>query len=902
MSKRLFIIDGTAVVYRSYFAFIRNPLINSKGENTSAAYGFASTVLRIIKEEAPDYLIVAFDSREPTFRHKMYTEYKATREKMPDDLVQQLGRIEDVVEALNLNTSAIPGYEADDIMGTLASRAYESGLTVYLVTGDKDLMQLVNDRVFWLNLRKSGQDTEILDPEGVKNKFGVPPEQIIEVLALMGDSSDNVPGVSGVGPKTALKLIGEFGTLENVLDNIGDIKQKGLREKLERDREQAILSKELVTIDTSMPLDIQMEDLVLKEPDTEKAVKLFQELESSSLINLLPGSGKVAPREEFRREYFTVTTEKDLSALMENLKVFPFVFDLETTGLDTLTAEIVGLSFSFEEGRAFYVPVTAPELKTELSAEKIFSVLKPVFEDEKIKKAGQNIKFDMSVLLTHGIEVKGADFDTMIAAYLIEPVKRQYGLDSLSLDYLQHSKIPTSAVIGTGKNQINMSQVPLEKISEYACEDADYTFRLWKKFEPVLEEKGFNDLFSEVEMPLVRVLMDMEREGVSLDVEFLERMAKKLQSQMKTLEQEIYQSAGEEFNIGSPQQLGKVLFENLEIHKEFGIKRLRKTTLGYSTDISILEQFTGHPLIDRILEYRQTAKLFSTYVDALPKLIHPDTGRVHTSFNQTIAATGRLSSSNPNLQNIPIRRAQGREIRKAFIPRDSSSVILSADYSQIELRIMAHLSGDAAMQNAFIAGQDIHAATASKIFNVDTGEVTQEMRYRAKAINFGILYGMSAYRLAREEKISVEKAQDFVAAYFETFPGVNSYRINQLALARELGFVVTMMGRRRYLPDLDADNQRVRQTAENIAINTPIQGTAAELIKIAMIKLAERLKSEKLKAKLVLQIHDELVLELPCAELEQVTQIVKECMEKTVELTVPLVIEINSGENWFDAH
>ncbi|MFC1728866.1 DNA polymerase I [candidate division KSB1 bacterium] len=899
MPERFFIVDGTALVYRSFFAFIRNPLINSRGENTSAAFGFASSVLRLIRDERPEYLAVTFDSKEPTFRHEMYGEYKATREKMPDDLVGQLSRIDELVDTLNIASIALPGYEADDIMGTLARRGYDSGLDVYLVTGDKDLMQLVNDRVYWMNLRKSTEQPELLNPGGVKDKFGVPPGQVIDVLALMGDTSDNVPGVAGVGPKTAVRLIEEYGNMENVLQNISQIKQKGLREKLEHDRESAFLSKKLVTIDCDVPLDFSLEGYKFREPDARKARTLFQELEFTSLVDQLPRTEYI---QEEQRIYSVVLTERELEELAGNLRGNRFAFDLETTGLDLLTADIVGFSFSFSEKTGYYIPVTAPDTEIQLSYEQIVSVLKPLLEDAGIQKCAQNAKFDMSILQAHGVQVKGIVFDTMIAAYLLEPDKRQYGIDRLSSDYLNTSKIPTSDLIGSGSSQISMSEVPLDKIAEYACEDADHAYRLWQLFEPMLADRGLDRLNSEIEIPLIGVLMGMELTGVSLDTAFLEKMSEKLHAHMELLKGEIYQLAGEEFNISSPQQLGRILFEKMEIQKDSGVKRVRKTKLGYSTDISVLEQFQSSEIVSRILEYRQYTKLLSTYVDALPRMIHPKTGRVHSSFNQTIAATGRLSSTKPNLQNIPIRTALGREIRRAFVPMDDSWSILSADYSQIELRIMAHLSGDEAMRDAFNEGRDIHTMTAAKIFGVNEAEVEPEMRYRAKSINFGIMYGMSPYRLAREIGISNEKAQNFIFAYFQTFPGIDNYIADQLAKARELGYVSTMMGRRRYLPELHSDNQRIRQSAENVAINTPLQGTAAELIKVAMINLSDKLKSARMEARLVLQIHDELVLEVPGGELERCTLLVRESMENTLELTVPLVVDIHTGKNWFEAH
>ena len=912
MSKSFYILDGTALVYRSYFAFIRNPLISSKGENTSAVFGFAASILKLINDEKPDYFVITFDCKEPTFRHKMYSEYKATREKMPDELAASLPRIDQVVDALNIESIKMPGYEADDIMGTLAKKAYEDGYMVYLVTGDKDLMQLVNDRISWYNLRKSGQDNEILDAEGVRAKFGVMPDRIVDALSLMGDSSDNIPGVPGIGQKTAIKLLNSYDTLEKVYENLEDIKQNSLREKLRENRELADLSKKLVTIDRDIPLELDIESFEIREPDTEKAGSLFKELEFTSLLKQLPKT-RVETRDR-ERNYHTVMTGEELKNLVSGLSANPFVFDLETTSLDTITAEIVGFSFSWSEPDAYYLPVIAPDEKITLTLQEMLDVLKPIFENSSAQICAHNAKYDMKVLAKYGIKVNGLKFDTMIAAHLIDPDNRQYGLDSLSLEHLNIPKIPTMDLIGSGKDEINMTEVPLAQIAEYACEDADCTFQLWKKFEPVLKEQKLTKLFSEIEIPLIPVLIDMELTGISLDGKILKSLSVKMHSMMEILTNEIYELAGEEFNIASPQQLGKILFEKLEIQKELGIKRVKKTKTGYSTNVAVLEQYKGHPLVERILEYRQHAKLLSTYIDALPELVHEKTGRIHTSFNQTVAATGRLSSANPNLQNIPIRTAMGREIRKAFVPRNDSPKggtgwkLISADYSQIELRLMADMSGDANMREAFINNEDIHTKTAAQIFGLDVNEVEPEMRYRAKAINFGILYGMSAYRLARDQGISNEEAQNFINAYFDYFPGVNLYITNQIAGATERGYVETMFGRRRYLPKLRSDNKREQQNAMNIAINTPLQGTAAELIKIAMIRLSDALQKGGFEAKLLLQIHDELVLEAPDHEVEKVKQVVKSCMENTLDsfagmkLSVPLVVEVQSGDNWFEAH
>ncbi len=902
MAQSFYIIDGTALAYRSFFAFIRNPLISAKGENTSAAFGFASSLMRLIKEKQPDYLVVTFDSKEPTFRHEMYDAYKATREKMPDHLIDSLPRIDQVIKALKIASCSAPGYEADDIMGTFAQKGYEAGLNVYLVTGDKDLMQLVNDKISWFNLKKTGQENEILNPDGVKNKFGVLPGQVIDVLGLMGDTSDNVPGVPGVGPKTAVKLIEEFSSMESVYENIDSIPKAGLKEKLRKHKDLAILSKELVTIDRNIPVGFDLESFALREPDVGKAVPLFRELEFTSLVEQLAPAVKAPPK---ARNYISVTTSAEFDNLVENLSKNNFVFDLETTGLDAVTAEVVGFSFSWAETEVYYLPVAAPEIDLPFTREEVIWKLTPIFEDESVKKCGHNAKYDIMVLVKYGIQVNGLSFDTMIAGFLLGPDKRdirQYSLDAMSQEFLDVTKIPTSELIGKGKDQISMLEVPLEQIADYACEDAHCTFQLWKHLELAMQEKGLVKLFDEIEIPLIPVLVAMELEGITIDVPFLSELSASMHEMMEQLTKEIYDDAGEEFNIGSPRQLGKILFEKLEIQKELGIKRVKKTKIGYSTNVSVLEQYQGHSLVRRILDYRQHAKLLSTYIDALPKLINEKTGRIHTSFNQTVAATGRLSSMSPNLQNIPIRTAMGREIRKAFIPKDTSWQMLSADYSQIELRLMAHLSGDENMQQAFVNGEDIHTRTASLVFGVSDTEIEPEIRYRAKAINFGILYGMSSYRLARELSISFDEAKEFITSYFSYFPEVYSFIQNTIARAFTDGYVATMFGRKRYLPELHSNNKRIRQNAQNIAINTPLQGTAAEIIKRAMISVNESLKKKKLQARMLLQIHDELVFEAPQEELPELEELVRTCMEKTVNLSVPLDVDIHTGANWYEAH
>lgn len=903
--KRLFIIDGSAIAYRGFFAFIRNPLRTKSGENTSAVYGFTNSLLKILRDENPEYMAVAFDRPEPTFRHEIYGEYKATREQMPDELIPQIGAIKEMIEAFNIPLLELPGYEADDIMATLAQKAEKEGLEVYLVTGDKDMMQLVSDKIKVYNPKKAGSEIEILGPEEVKEKYGVKPSQIIDFLALMGDASDNVPGVKGIGEKKAVGLLQQFDTLERILDDTGKISSKADREKIEAGRDSALLSKKLVTLDTEVPIEFQISKLEVREWDEAKIRKLFRDLEFNSLLqSLTPSRKSVAAIDD--AAYHCVATKQDLEKLCDLLRDASggFAVDLETTSSDPMMAEIVGYSFSLREKEAFYVPVRCPNMQElEFNADEVHSLLKPVLENESLKKCGQNAKYDMLVLRNAGIRLKGLEFDTMIAAYLINPGWRQYSLDSLADEYFSYTKIPTTDLIGKGKEQRIMNEVPLELITRYACEDADFTLRLRNTLSEKISGLGLTELCSEIEMPLVYVLEEMEFTGISLDVSYLNKMSAELDKDILDLEKEIYEAAGESFNINSPQQLGKILFEKLEIHKMAGKSRVRKTKTGYSTDVAVLEQLAHtHTIIHKILEYRQLTKLKNTYVDALPQLVNPKTHRVHTSYNQTIAATGRLSSSNPNLQNIPIRSQRGREIRKAFLPRKEGWLILAADYSQIELRLAAHFSNDKTLIEAFNNGEDVHRRTASLIFHVDPDDVSQEMRYRAKAINFGIIYGMGRDRLAREVQISREEAREFIDAYFINYPGVNSYIVNQISRARQSGFVTTLFGRRRYLPDLHSENQQKRNAAENVAINTPIQGTAADIIKIAMIKVHDEILKKKLSCRMILQIHDELVFELPAEELEVVNPLVSDIMEHAVELHVPVKVDIGVGNNWYEAH
>jgi DNA polymerase-1 len=909
--RRAFLIDATALAYRSFFAFIRNPLINSKGINTSGVFGFVNTLLKILRDEKPDYIACIFDTAKPTFRHKTYPQYKATREKMPEELAQQLPVIRQVVEAFRMPLLELEGYEADDVMGTLARRAEKEGIEVYLVTGDKDLMQLVSGRVKMYMMGRGRDEAEILDPGGVEQKMGVPPERITDLLGLMGDSSDNIPGVPGIGPKTALKLLKDHTSLEGVLSNRDKLERKKLADTLKEFAEQARLSRDLATIRTQVPIEASLEALRVREMDRDRVIHLFKELEFSRFLREIP-EFMDTPADELVRKYKTVQTLEELKDLAGILRKAPyFSVDLETTSLDPMMASLVGLSFSWKEGEAAYVPVRFPKgteegdllsLSEADRLDRVLAALKPLLENSGIAKCGQNIKYDMLVLKRHGVLMQGVDFDSMVAAYLINPTARQFGIDALALEYLNIKKIPTSDLIGSGKNQMSMASVPLKRVAEYACEDADVAYRLRICLEPRIKEYRMEELFSGVEMPLVRVMMEMEESGVALDTGIMAAMSSEIDTQLSQLQEEIYEVAGERFNINSPQQLGTVLFEKLKVHEILGTGRPRKTKTGYSTDVRVLESLSGHPLPEKVLDYRQLMKLKSTYVDALPRLILPETGRVHASFNQTVTATGRISTSNPNLQNIPIRTELGREIRRAFVPGQKGWELVSADYSQIELRIMAHLSEDRTLISSFKKGEDVHQRTAVEIFGLTPGQVTAEHRRQAKTINFGIMYGMGAYGLAQRLGIPVAEAQDFINAYFARYPQVNAYIARTIGQAYKQGYVTTLLNRRRYLPELKSENRNVREFGERTAVNTPIQGTAADLIKVAMVHIADALRKPDWKSRMILQIHDELVFESPGAEVEALTKMIRAKMERAIELRVPVRVDIGVGKSWFEAH
>ncbi len=908
MSKKLFLIDGSAMYYRSYFAFSRNPLINSKGENTSATFGFLNSLLKIIDQEHPEYMAIVFDTKEPTFRHNIYKEYKATREKMPDEMAAQFPRLVETLKAANFVLLEKEGYEADDIIGTLATRFAGEGIDVYIVSGDKDMAQLVNGHVFLYNLKKQ-DEPEILDRQKVVEKYGVEPEQIVDWLALMGDKSDNIPGVPKVGEKTAASLLKQFGSIENLYKNLDKITKETLRKNLEAAREQVQIARQLTTIDTNVPIDVKLEDLKFRMWDMEKVAPILQELEFRGIANrmkaLSQGQDGALELQKFKAEnvqYQLIESEQEFQNILNQLKKQKeFVFDLETSSLDFLEAQIAGIALCWAEGKASYVAI-GHESKG-LSPDHVLQQLKTIFADPQIRKIGQNIKYDAMIMEQHGIPVKNLFFDTMIASYLINPTG-QHNLDYLAEHYLNYKMIPIEDLIGKkGKNQKKMTDLAAGFVYQYGCEDADITYRIYQILKKDLQKHGMEKLFYELEMPMVHVLMQMEMHGVKVDRELLKKLSDELGEKIKALEQKVYQMAGETFNLNSPQQMGVILFDKLQIHKELGMRKPSKTKTGqYSTSERTLERYSAHPLVADIMEYRKLIKLKNTYLDALPQLINPKTGRIHTSYNQTVTATGRLSSSNPNLQNIPIRTDLGREIRRAFIPSREDYVILSADYSQIELRIMAHLSGDERMIENFKKNLDIHAATAALIFGIPVQEVTPDHRRKAKEINFGIIYGMSEYGLANRLNISTDEAKEFIADYFATYPKIGEFMRRMIEEARQKGYVETILGRRRYLPEIRNQNRQIREFAERTAINTPIQGSAADLIKKAMINMQTFIESSKFPAQMLLQVHDELVFEVQEKRAEEFAKQVKQIMEGAMKLRVPLVVDCGIGKNWLEAH
>ncbi|MDR2911499.1 MAG: DNA polymerase I [Bacteroidales bacterium] len=919
-SKRLFLIDAFALIYRSYYALIRNPRYNSKGLNTSAMLGFTNTLMQLIETENPNYIGVAFDVSAPTLRHKMFHEYKANREEMPEDLRKSIPYIRNIIEAFNIPILEKEGFEADDIIGTLAFKAEKEDFTTYMMTPDKDYAQLVSDKIFILKPGKYGDSAEVWGLKEVQENFGIQTAgQIIDILGLMGDAADNIPGCPGIGPKTAEKLISEFGSINGIYQNIDKLKGKQ-KESLVEFEQQVRLSRELATIIRDVPIEFDKKDLIRKEINGEALLKIFDDLEFKSISNRLkltetkkvetvfqgnlfsetisgiPFRKKLNTIETVTHHYHLVENAAQRASLHAELAVQKeFCFDTETTSLDPHTAEIVCMSFSFRKNEAFCVTIPAKQSE----AQKVLYEFRDIFANENITKIGQNIKYDILILSKYDIEVKGKLYDTMLAHYLIQP-ETKHNLDYLCEIYLGYEKIMTEKLIGAkGKNQITMRSVASEKLCEYACEDADLTFQLKQVIDTELEKTGVRKLFETLEMPLVPVLAHMENAGVKLNTNVLKEYANDLRERIIQLQKEIIELAGEEFNVASPKQLGVILFEKLKI--DSNVKKTKNKQ--YSTSEEVLSKLMyRHPIINKILEYRGLTKLVSTYAEALPLLVNTRTGKLHTSYNQAITATGRLSSTNPNLQNIPIRNKNGCEIRKAFIPSDGEHIFLSADYSQIELRIMAAMSQDEEMLKAFNTGKDIHSITAAKIYRVSENEVTSEMRRNAKTANFGIIYGISAFGLSQRLNITRIEAKELIDGYFENFPKIKKYISEQIEQAKTLGFVQTIKGRKRYLNDINSANAVVRGMAERNAINAPIQGSAADIIKIAMINIFRKIQENKLKSKMVLQVHDELNFDVYKPELEQIKEIVKKEMENAVEIGVALTIEMNAAENWLDAH
>ena len=896
--KRLFLIDGMAQIYRAHFAMIKNPLTTKDGRHTSAIFGFMNSLFKLLRDENPDYIAVVLDCKEPTFRHKLYTEYKATREKMPDELVEQLEPLYEVISHTNIPILKKPGYEADDIIGTLVKKAEQAGLVTYMVTGDKDMMQLVSETTFMYSPGNRFKPTTIYDKIKVKEKWGVGPDGIIDMLALVGDTSDNVPGVDGVGPKTAKKLLDQYKDIETILEHADEAKNKRVREGLQNGRDLVHLSRELVTIHCDVPVEFHIEELIRKDMDGEALTHDFQDLEMYSLITqveALSGNGVVA-LEQPDKNYQTILTQTDLDLLITTISNAELIsFDLETTSITPLQADIVGFSFSVKANDGYYIPVEYPEKESKpgLTLDAVLEKLKPIFENENNRFCGQNIKYDALVLSRYGIHLGNIVFDTMIAEYMLHPEKNSYKMDYLSIDYLNYRMVPIDNLIGTGLHQKSMAEVPLEDIAFYASEDADIAFQLAGILKNKLEEESLFEPYNDIEIPLIPVLTTIEKNGVYLNLDFLADLSRQFGEGLEKLTEKIHQMAGREFNINSPKQLGEILFDELEL------KPIRKRSTAVEV-LAVLKNY--HPLPEEVLKYRHLAKLKNTYVDAIPNYVNKETGRVHTSLNQTIAATGRLSSTSPNFQNIPIRTETGREVRKAFVPQNSDWVILSADYSQVELRIMAHYSQEPELIKAFEENSDIHSRTAALVNGIAEAEVTPDQRRSAKVVNFGIMYGAGPYRMSQELGISMADAKILIDNYFATYPGIRKYMDETISLARDRGYVETLYKRRRKTGNLDASNRNIVQAEERVAINMPIQGTAADIIKIAMINIHNKMESENYQSKMILQIHDELLFECPKAEVDKLAAMVVEKMEGAVSLSVPLKVDWNYGSSWYEAH
>ncbi len=922
--KKLFLLDAYALIFRAYYAFIKNPRYNSKGLNTSAILGFTNTLDEILKKEKPTHIAVVFDPPTGNFRSEIFPEYKAHRDATPEDIIKSVPHIKEIIKAYNIPIYEIPGFEADDTIGTLAKKAEKAGFTTYMMTPDKDFGQLVSDKIFMYKPKRSGNDAEVLGKKEICEKYGIEnPEQVIDILAIWGDTADNIPGIPGVGEKTSMKLIQKYKTAEGIYEHLNELKGKQ-KENVENSKDLVKLSKELVTISLDVPVEFNEKELEINKPDYSKLEELFKNLEFNALAKrIIPGKQEVVSQGSLfgntetkteqntntesynsfkniynsEHNYLLLETEEDIKNLVSKLeKTKEFCFDTETTGTDPHRAELVGISFSYRKYEAYYIPFSEDTEKTN----SILSLLKPILENSQIKKIGQNIKYDIIVLANYDINVSGKLFDTMLAHYLLEPAKR-HNMTVLAQTYLNYNPVSIETLIGKkGKNQLSMRTVPLDKIKEYAGEDADITLRLKETLEKELaKDEKLKKLAEDVEFPLVYVLADMEKNGIKISTEKLKNYEKELTERIEKTESKIYELAGTKFNIASPKQMGIILFETLKI-----TDKPKKTKTGqYATGEDELQKLKDkHEIINLILDYRGLAKLLSTYVRALPELINPKTGKIHTSYNQAVTATGRLSSTNPNLQNIPIRTEDGKKIREAFIPSDKEHILFAADYSQIELRIMAHLSQDKNMLEAFNNKEDIHASTAAKIFGVKLEDVTKEMRSKAKSANFGIIYGISTFGLSQNLNIPRSEAKELIDGYFATYPDVKTYMDKSIKVAREKGYVSTILGRKRQLLNINSRNSLLRSNDERNAINAPIQGTAADIIKIAMINCFSRLKKENIKAMPVLQVHDELVFDVPKNELEKTKQIVIEEMESAVKLSVDLIVDTNFGENWLVAH
>jgi DNA polymerase-1 len=883
--EEIYLIDGSAYIYRAYHA--TKGLSNSKGFPTGAVFGFTNMIIKTLRDKSPSRIAVVFDAKGPNFRHEKYSEYKANRPAMPEDLREQIPKIHELVDAYRLPSLSAEGFEADDIIATLTRQAIGKGWKVVIVSGDKDLMQLVGEDV----LMWDPQRDSVYDSAAVEKKFGVPPDRIRDFLSLMGDSSDNIPGVPGVGQKTAAQLLQEFGSLEEIYARVDEIPKKGVKNKIRDNEDKARLSYDLVSLDYNVALDKSIDDLQPEEHDVGKLRELFRELEFRRLLDDLPSEQVL----DFSG-YETIVQIEDLERWATRMaEIGRFSVDLETTSQEPVRADLVGISLCAEPGKACYIPVGHLE-GVQLPKDDVLRVLKPILEDENLEKVGQNIKYDMIVLKKEGVHIRGISCDTMLASYLLDPSRRGHSLDDLAQIFLQHAMIPIKDLIGTGKSQVPFSEVDIPRASTYASEDADVTFQVSVILCPRVETEGLGGLFFNVELPLIPVLAEMELAGVRVNTDYLERLSEEFGDMLQSTEARIYDLAGESFNINSPKQLGVILFDRI------GLKPLKKTKTGRSTSLEVLEKLAlEHDLPRKILEYRSVFKLKSTYVDSLTSLVNPSTGRIHTSYNQAVAATGRLSSSDPNLQNIPIRTAEGRKIRRAFVPEENH-VFVAADYSQIELRVMAHLSGDERLRDAFTSGEDIHAITAANVFQCSPAHVTPDMRRKAKEINFGIIYGMGPYRLAGQIGVGMKMARQYLEDYYATYAGVRRYMEELPPKAAKDGFVTTLLGRKRFLPDLNSSNKIAQQAARRVAINTTIQGTAADLIKLAMIKVHSALASSDLPARMILQVHDELILEVREDAAEEAVALLKREMEGAYTLDVPLEVDTATGNNWDEAH